>query len=67
MVPAKGEAGFTDALIDSQPNSVGDESRAAFLDWTQWHPLIAVELLKSLAASGGLQRDKPGRLIEVSA
>ena len=61
---SQAEDGFTDALIDSQPNSLSHEFRAAFRNRTQGHPLFAVELLQSMAAGGGLIKDKYGRLIE---
>ncbi|MDD5371613.1 MAG: BTAD domain-containing putative transcriptional regulator, partial [Anaerolineaceae bacterium] len=64
---AQAEDGFTDALIDSQPNTLSREFRVAFLNRTQGHPLFAVELLQSMAAGGGLIKDKHGRLIESSA
>ncbi|HEX9027964.1 MAG TPA: hypothetical protein VF823_02240, partial [Anaerolineales bacterium] len=64
---SQGEVGFTDALIDSQPNSLSREFRAAFHNRTQGHPLFAVELLQSMAASGSLVKDKEGHLIEGDA
>ncbi len=50
---SQGEAGFTDALIDCYPNTLGEPFRAEFRRRTQGHPLMAVELLENMLAGGG--------------
>ena len=64
MTLSQGDEGFIDALIDSEPNALDRSFRAAFQGRTRGHPLFAVELLQSMLASGGLVKDKSGRLVE---
>ena len=61
---SQSEEGFTDALIDSEPNDLNRSFRDAFQNRTQGHPLFVVELLHSMVARGELIKDKYGRLIE---
>lgn len=61
------EKGFTDALIDSYPNKLGQAFRRRFDQLTKGYPLMAVELLKSLFDSGGLIRDNSGYVVEGKA
>ena len=61
------EKGFTDALIDSYPNKLGQEFRRRFDQLTKGYPLMAVELLKSLFDSGSLIRDNSGYVVEGKA
>jgi len=58
------EKGFTDALIDSWPNKLGQDFRRRFDQLTKGYPIMAVELLKSLFDSGGLIRDNSGCVVE---
>jgi tetratricopeptide (TPR) repeat protein/DNA-binding XRE family transcriptional regulator len=52
---------FVDALLDSEPNTLGEEFRATLLRRTEGHPLFVVELLRSMQARGDLPRDGQGR------
>jgi predicted ATPase len=46
---------FVDALLDSEPNTFGEEFREAFWERTSGHPLFSVELLAALKQSGGIE------------
>jgi transcriptional regulator with XRE-family HTH domain/tetratricopeptide (TPR) repeat protein len=60
--PGRDEARrFVDALLDSEPNTLGEEFRATLLRRTEGHPLFVVELLRSMQARGDLPRDGQGR------
>ncbi|HKS22416.1 MAG TPA: AAA family ATPase [Thermoanaerobaculia bacterium] len=43
---------FVDALLDSEPNALGEEFRTALLRHTEGHPLFTVELLRDLRERG---------------
>ncbi|HEV2722079.1 MAG TPA: AAA family ATPase, partial [Thermoanaerobaculia bacterium] len=45
---------FVDDLIDSEPNALDAEFRAALLHHTEGHPLFTVELLRDLRERGSL-------------
>jgi adenylate cyclase len=55
---------FVDALLDSEPNRLGEGFRAALLHRTQGHPLFTVELLHAMQERGDLLQDEDGRWIE---
>ena len=61
---SQGETGFTDALIDSVPNILGQSFRTEFQNRTQGYPLFAVQLLQSMLVNGGLVKDRSARLVE---
>lgn len=61
---SQGEEGFTDALIDTMPNNLGQSFRSEFKNRTREYPLFAVELLQSMLALGYLVKDRSGRLVE---
>ena len=52
---------FVDALIDREPNRIGDHLRSELTERSGGHALFAVELVRELKASGSLQRDEAGR------
>jgi adenylate cyclase len=60
------EAGrtFVDALLDLEPNRLGDEFRRRLAHNTKGHPLFTVEILRDMQARGHLFRDKDGFWIE---
>jgi len=61
----KGEARqFVDALLDLEPNRLGDAFRQALVQHTGGHALFAVELLQTLREGGYLQKDAEGRWTE---
>jgi predicted ATPase len=51
---------FVDALLDSAPNRLGPEFRAALYQQTGGHPLFTVELLRGLQSRGDLIQDDQG-------
>jgi DNA-binding SARP family transcriptional activator len=55
---------FVDALLDREPNRLGDTFRQALYRHTEGHALFTVELLHALAAAGHLSRDQAGRWVE---
>jgi DNA-binding SARP family transcriptional activator len=55
---------FVDQLLDSNPNRLGEEFRAALYRLTEGHPLFTVELLQSLQARGDLVQELDGYWIE---
>ncbi|HET7464163.1 MAG TPA: AAA family ATPase [Longimicrobium sp.] len=52
---------LVDALLDTEPNRLGEPFRAALLRHTGGHPLFVVELLRTLQERGGLAHDAEGR------
>lgn len=57
---------FLDALLDAEPNLLGDSFRSTLYQHTGGHALFTVELLRALQARGDLVRDAQGRWIEPS-
>jgi predicted ATPase/DNA-binding SARP family transcriptional activator len=57
---------FVDALLDSEPNHLTEEFRAALYQRTEGHPLFTVELLRALRERGDLFKDDRGYLIEAA-
>lgn len=55
---------FVDALLDSEPNCLGDSFRAALHRHTQGHPLFTIELLRGIQERGELVLDADGCWIE---
>ncbi len=55
---------FVDALLDTEPNRLGQEFRAAMYRHTGGHPLFTVELLRDMQERGNLVRDERGRWVE---
>ncbi len=55
---------FINALLDSEPNHLGEAFRDTFYRHTEGQPLFAVELLASLQESGGLVRNEAGQWTE---
>ncbi|UCF69363.1 MAG: protein kinase [Acidobacteriota bacterium] len=58
-----GDRSFVDALIDREPNALGEAFRAALYERTGGHPLFTIELLRALQDRGDLERDAQGRWI----
>lgn len=63
MAPAEGRQ-FVDALLDREPNRLGEQFRSALSRQTQGHPLFTVELLQEMQERGELIRDEAGRWVE---
>jgi DNA-binding SARP family transcriptional activator len=58
---------FVDALLDSEPNCLGESFRTALHRRTRGHPLFTVELLRGMQERGDLARDSGGRWVEGAA
>jgi adenylate cyclase len=58
---------FVDALLDREPNRLGEEFRQQLAQTTGGHPLFTVEMLRDMEERGQLCRDEEGRWIESSA
>jgi ABC-type oligopeptide transport system substrate-binding subunit/DNA-binding SARP family transcriptional activator len=54
---------FIDALLDVQPNRLGEGFRAALSHQTEGHPLFTIELLRAMQERGDLVRDPEGRWV----
>jgi DNA-binding SARP family transcriptional activator len=57
---AVGSRAFVDALLNQEPNHLGDRFRAELYRRTEGQPLFTVELLQELQANGSLLRDTEG-------
>jgi DNA-binding SARP family transcriptional activator len=55
---------FVDALLDSEPNRLGDAFRRSIYQQTGGHPLFTVELLRGMQERGELAQDVEGRWVE---
>jgi tetratricopeptide (TPR) repeat protein len=55
---------FVDALVDLEPNRLGDDFRQAMVRHTGGHPLFTVELLRNMQEQGDLERDADGSWVE---
>jgi tetratricopeptide (TPR) repeat protein len=53
-----------DILLDSEPNRLSQEFRAAMYRHTEGHPLFTIELLRDMQERGHLVRDEQGRWVE---
>jgi DNA-binding SARP family transcriptional activator/energy-coupling factor transporter ATP-binding protein EcfA2 len=65
-----GQAGgrhFVDAFLDTQPNQLGPDFRAALYGQTRGHPLFTIELLRNMQERGDILRDEQGQWIEGAA
>ncbi|MFQ5593938.1 MAG: AAA family ATPase [Anaerolineae bacterium] len=58
---------FVDALLNAEPNRLGEGFRQALLRHTSGHPLFTVELLRDMRERGDLVQDKEGRWVEGAA
>ena len=54
------EREFVDALIDSEPNGLGEAFRTTFHQRTRGHPLFSIELLREMQIRGVLFCDREG-------
>jgi predicted ATPase len=55
---------FVDALLDLEPNRIGQGFRQALVQHTGGHPLFAVELLRDMQEHGDLVKDADGCWVE---
>ena len=55
---------FVEALLDSEPNSLGPSFRQKLVRRTQGHPLFTIELLRGMQERGDLVQDRQGRWVE---
>lgn len=61
--PQAGRA-FVGALLDSEPNLLGESFRTALHERTSGQPLFTVELLHDMQERGALVKDEQGRWVE---
>jgi DNA-binding SARP family transcriptional activator len=54
---------FVDALLDAEPNDLGEPFRQALTHHTGGNPLFTVELLREMQELGTLQRDEMNRWV----
>lgn len=59
LAPVEGRR-FVEAYLDTQPNRLGPEFRAALFQHTGGHALFTVELLREMQERGDLRRDEHG-------
>jgi predicted ATPase/pimeloyl-ACP methyl ester carboxylesterase/DNA-binding SARP family transcriptional activator/tRNA A-37 threonylcarbamoyl transferase component Bud32 len=52
---------FVDALLDAEPNRLGDTFRDTLYRQTGGHPLFTIELLRGMQERGDLAQDENGR------
>jgi predicted ATPase len=62
-IPAVANRQFVDALLDAEPNRVGQAFREALFHQTGGHALFTVELIRFLQERGNLERDGSGRWV----
>jgi len=55
---------FVEALLDSEPNRLGEAFRETLYRQTRGHPLSTVELLRDMQERGDLVQDEEGRWVE---
>ena len=55
---------FVDALVDTEPNRLGQGFRQALYHHTGGHPLFTIELLRDMQERGDLVQDEKGRWME---
>ncbi len=55
---------MVDALLDIDPNQLGDEFREKLARVTAGHPLFTLELVKDLKDQGGIVRNEGGEWVE---
>jgi len=58
---------FVDALLDAEPNRLGEDFRQALFRHTEGHPLFTIELLRDIRERRDLVQDEEGRWIEGAA
>ena len=58
---------FVDALLDIEPNRLGERFRAALFERTGGHPLFTIELLRAMQERSDLLKDPDGAWIEGQA
>jgi DNA-binding SARP family transcriptional activator/predicted ATPase len=58
------DAGFVDAILDTEPNALGAPFRSELAARTGGHALFTVELLRAMQARGDLQHDRSGLWVE---
>jgi predicted ATPase len=63
-IPETASRQFVDALLDEQPNSLGEGFRQALFRQTGGHALFTVELIQAMQERGDLVRDSDGRWVE---
>jgi predicted ATPase len=60
-IPETTRRQFVDAVLDAEPNDLGEDFRQALFHQTGGHALFTVELIRTLQERGDLVRDGDGR------
>ena len=55
---------FIEALLDSEPNQLGDNFRQMLVQHTDGHPLFTIELLRGMQLRGDILRNPRGKWVE---
>ena len=55
---------FVDALLETEPNRLGERFRQALTERAEGHALFTVELLRAMQERGDLVQDEAGRWVE---
>lgn len=63
LIPEGTNRAFLDALLDAEPNRLGEDFRAQLFHRTGGHALFTVELLREMQDRGDLVRDERGRWV----
>jgi predicted ATPase len=63
-VPELESRHFVDALLETEPNHLGDDFRQTLFQHTAGHPLFTVELLRTMQERGDLVQDGTGSWVE---
>ncbi|MEW5958015.1 MAG: ABC transporter substrate-binding protein, partial [Chloroflexota bacterium] len=64
QLPPTENRAFVDALLDSEPNQLGEAFREKLFRQAKGHPLFTVELLREMQARADLIQDETGRWSE---
>jgi tetratricopeptide (TPR) repeat protein len=63
-IPETVNQAFVDALLDAEPNALGDAFREALFHQTGGHALFTVEMIRTLQDRGDLVRNGDGRWVK---
>ena len=63
QIPTEQMHAFVDALIDSEPNLLGDDFRLPLFKLANGHPLFTIELLRNMQERGDLIQDEHGNWV----
>ncbi len=64
QTPAEESRHFVDAMLDTEPNQLGDSFRQELYHHTGGHPLFSIELLRAMQERGDLVQNANGEWVE---